>query len=106
MAFDAGHCLPSFAPGPQRAAQPRRAAALARDRRDVGSVAHPRVRFEDILRQLRRAGVRLPADQEAGWCEYRHRRHGWELQLAAFALYLGYDWDKITGDDNLRLAAE
>lgn len=21
-------------------------------------------------------------------------------------MYLGYDWDKITGDDNLRLAAE
>jgi hypothetical protein len=26
--------------------------------------------------------------------------------LAAFALYLGYDWDEVTGDGDLRLAAE
>ena len=31
--------------------------------------------------------VRLPVGLEAGWCEYRHRRHGWELELAGFALY-------------------
>jgi hypothetical protein len=50
--------------------------------------------------------VRLPADMVAGWREYRHRRHGWELELAGFALYLGYDWDEVTGDGDLRLAAE
>jgi hypothetical protein len=72
----------------------------------VDEPARWRRRYEGTLRQLRRAGVRLPVDQEAGWREYRHRRHGWELQLAGFALYLGYDWDEITGDDNLRLAAE
>ena len=58
------------------------------------------------MRRLRDAGVRLPADMEAGWREYRHRRHGWELELAGFALYLGYDWDEVTGDGDLRLAAE
>jgi hypothetical protein len=25
---------------------------------------------------------------------------------AGFALYLGYDWDEVTGDDDLRLATE
>lgn len=63
-------------------------------------------RYEATLRRLRGAGVRLPADMEAGWREYRHLRHGWELELAGFALYLGYDWDEVTGDDNLSVAAE
>jgi hypothetical protein len=34
------------------------------------------------------------------------RRRGWEQQLAGFALFLGYDWDEVTGDRDLRLAAE
>jgi hypothetical protein len=65
-----------------------------------------RQRYEDTLRRLRAAGVRLPADTEAGWQQYRHRRHGWELELAGFALYLGYDWDEVTGDGSLHIAAE
>ena len=32
------------------------------------------------------------------------RRHAWELELAEFALYLGYD--EVTGDGDLCLAAE
>ena len=36
----------------------------------------------------------------------RRRRHGWELELASFALYLGYDWDEVTGDGGLRVAAD
>jgi hypothetical protein len=43
---------------------------------------------------------------EAGWREYRRRRHGWELELAGFALYLGYDWDEVTGDGDLLLAVD
>jgi Ion channel len=65
-----------------------------------------RQRYENTLRRLQGAGMHLPGDREAGWCEYRRRRRGWELELAAFALYLGYDWDEVTGDDDLRLAAE
>jgi Ion channel len=63
-------------------------------------------RYESTSRRLRDAGVRLPDDIEAGWREYRHRRHGWELELAAFSLYLGYDWEEVTGDGDLRLAVE
>ena len=50
--------------------------------------------------------MRLPAGLETCWREYRHRRHGWELELAKFALYLGYDWDEVTGDGNLSVATE
>ena len=35
-----------------------------------------RQRYQDTLRRLREAGVRLPAGLEAAWREYRHRRHG------------------------------
>jgi hypothetical protein len=86
--------------------------AIAEDepgREGVPTVDEParwRRRYEATLRRFRSAGVHLPADLEAGWREYRHRRHGWELELAGFALYLGYDWDEVTGDDDLSLAAE
>ena len=89
-----------------------RGTAIAEDepgREGVPTVEEParwRQRYEDSLRRLRAAGVRLPSDLEAGWREYRRRRHGWELELAAFALYLGYDWDEVTGDGGLGLATE
>jgi Ion channel len=89
-----------------------RGTAIAEDepgREGVPTVEEParwRQRYEGTVRRLRDAGVRLPADMVAGWREYRHRRHGWELELAGFALYLGYDWDEVTGDGDLRLAAE
>ena len=72
----------------------------------VDEPARWRRRYETTLRRLKRAGVRLPIDLDVGWREYRRRRHGWELELAGFALYLGYDWDEVTGDDDLSQAAE
>jgi hypothetical protein len=89
-----------------------RGTAIAEDepgREGVPTIEEParwRQRYEDTLHRLRGAGVRLPADPEAGWREYRRRRHGWELELAGFALFLGYDWDEVTGDGDLRAAAE
>ncbi|MBV9391788.1 MAG: two pore domain potassium channel family protein [Verrucomicrobia bacterium] len=89
-----------------------RGAAISEDepgREGVPIVEEParwRQRYEDTLRRLAAAGVRLPPDLEAGWREYRRRRHGWELELAGFALFLGYDWDEVTGDSDLRLATE
>lgn len=87
-------------------------AAMAEDepgREGVPTVEEPlrwRQRYEGTLRRLLEAGVRPPADTKAGWREYHRRRHGWELELAGFALYLGYDWEEVTGDGDLRLAAE
>jgi hypothetical protein len=89
-----------------------RGTAIAEDepgREGVSTVEEPArwgQRYQGTVRRLRDAGVRLPADMVEGWREYRHRRHGWELELAGFALYLGYDWDEVTGDGDLRLAAE
>jgi len=89
-----------------------RGTAIAEDepgREGVPTLEEParwRQRYEDTLRQLKGASVRPPSDPEAGWREYRRRRHGWELELASFALYLGYDWDEVTGDGGLRVAAD
>jgi hypothetical protein len=86
--------------------------AIAEDepgREGIPTVEEPkrwRQRYESTLYRLRESGVRLSTDMEAGWREYRHRRHGWELELAGFALYLGYDWEEVTGDGDLRLAVE
>ena len=41
-----------------------------------------------------------------GWEEYRARREEWESKLHRFSVYLGYDWDEITGDRDLRYAAD
>jgi hypothetical protein len=65
-----------------------------------------RQRYESTLHRLRGAGVRPPADMEMGWREYGHRRRAWERELAGFALHLGYVWDEVTGDGDLRIAAE
>lgn len=89
-----------------------RGTAIAEDepgREAVPTAEEParwRQRYEDTLRRLRATSVRLPADMEAGWHQYRHRRRGWELELAGFALYLGYDWDEVAGDGGLGVAAE
>jgi hypothetical protein len=50
--------------------------------------------------------MRLLADMEAGWREYRHRRHRWGAGIGWIRLVVGYDWDEVTGDGDLRLAAE
>ena len=88
-----GHSYRRRRTGARGGAHRRRARALA-------------TTLQATMRRLRDAEVLLAADMEAGWREYRRRRHGWELELAGFALYLGYDWDEVTGDGDLRLAAE
>jgi hypothetical protein len=89
-----------------------RGAAIAEDesgRETVPAREEParwRQRYGSTLRRLQGAGVRLPTDMEMGWRESRHRRRAWERELAGFALYLGYDWDEVTGDGDLCIAAE
>jgi len=34
------------------------------------------------------------------------RRFQRPTQLRRFAIYLGYDWDEVTGDRDLRIAAD
>jgi hypothetical protein len=63
-------------------------------------------RFNQTMRKLNDAGISTRPDESAAWEEYRARREEWETQLHRFSLYLGYDWDEITGDRDLRYAAD
>ena len=65
-----------------------------------------RRRYEDTLARLRESDIRLRDDTEAGWEEYRAQREEWESKLRRLALHLGYDWDEVTGDDDLEYAAD
>lgn len=63
-------------------------------------------RFTATMRRLTDSNIRTRRDAEAGWEEYRARREEWESKLHRFASYLGYDWDEVTGDRDLRYAAD
>jgi hypothetical protein len=65
-----------------------------------------RRRYRQTLRQLSEAGIKTRRDTAEGWEIYRARREQWETKLHSFARYLGYDWDEVTGDRNLRYAAD
>jgi hypothetical protein len=65
-----------------------------------------RHRFEQTMRQLKEAGIETRKDKAAAWEDYRARREEWEEQLHRFSHHLGYDWDEITGDRDLRYAAD
>jgi hypothetical protein len=65
-----------------------------------------RRRYRQTLKQLTAAGVKTRRDADEGWEIYRARRVGWETKLHSFASYLGYDWDEVTGDRDLRYAAD
>jgi hypothetical protein len=63
-------------------------------------------RFEQTMRLLKEANIKTRPDVSAAWEFYRARREEWEAQLHRFSNYLGYDWDEITGDSDLRYAAD
>jgi voltage-gated potassium channel Kch len=64
------------------------------------------LRFEQTLRHLEKSGIKTKRDRAAGWEEYRANREEWEEPLLRFARRLGYDWDEVTGDRDLRYAAD
>ncbi|HYP01421.1 MAG TPA: potassium channel family protein [Pyrinomonadaceae bacterium] len=65
-----------------------------------------KTRYRQTLRQLSEADIKTRRDTAEGWEIYRARREQWETKLHSFTLYLGYDWDEVTGDRNLRYAAD
>ncbi len=65
-----------------------------------------RQRFRQTMDRLTEAGIKTRRDRKSSWEEYRTRRAGWEGQLHRFAIYLGYDWDEVTGDRDLKYAAD
>ena len=65
-----------------------------------------RARFEQTMQQLKDANIKTRPDRAAAWEFYSQRREEWEAQLHRFSKHLGYDWDEITGDGDLRYAAD
>jgi hypothetical protein len=63
-------------------------------------------RYRQTMKQLAAAGVETRRDTDEGWEIYRQRRGQWETKLHCFARHLGYDWDEVTGDRDLRYAAD
>jgi hypothetical protein len=65
-----------------------------------------RWRYGQTLKQLAAAGIKTHRNTAEGWEIYRARRDEWETKLHAFTNYLGYDWEEVTGDRDLRSAAD
>jgi hypothetical protein len=63
-------------------------------------------RFDQTMHKLKEAGIKTRPQADVAWEHYRTRREEWEAQLHRFSNYLGYDWDEITGDRDLRYAAD
>src|SRR5947209_6934007 len=65
-----------------------------------------RRRYVQTLERLAAEGIRVQPEREAGWLEYRAQREEWESKLRRLALYLGYDWEEVTGDRDLEYASD
>lgn len=63
-------------------------------------------RYDQTLRRFAAAGVRTNADVAGGRRQYVKNRLAWERQLGAFAAFAGYDWEEITGDNDLQEAED
>lgn len=63
-------------------------------------------RWRQTLERLQTAGISVREDAEASWRDYHEQRSDWEAPLYRFALYLGYDWDEVTGDRDLEYASD
>jgi hypothetical protein len=65
-----------------------------------------RLRYKATMRRLSSSGIKTRRDTEAGLQEYQAQREEWESRLHRISHYLGYDWDEVTGDRDLRYAAD
>jgi hypothetical protein len=63
-----------------------------------------RRRFEQTLARLEESGIKTRDDKDAAWEEYRAQREEWESKLERLSLYLGFDWEEVTGDRDLEEA--
>jgi hypothetical protein len=92
------HQLVTFLALDQTAAQPEEV--------PVAEPARWRVRYMQSLLRLSAAGIQVREDKEAGLQRYYENRLDWERGLGLFATFLGYDWDEVTGDRDLRHAED
>ncbi len=56
--------------------------------------------FRRSMRRLAAAGITLRANA-AAFADYGAARERWERKLACVSVFLGYDWDEISGDQDL-----
>ena len=63
-------------------------------------------RYEQTVARLKESEIKTRRDDEQGFEEYRTQREEWESKLRRLALHLGYDWDEVTGDDDLEYASD
>jgi hypothetical protein len=64
-----------------------------------------RRRFAQTRERLEESGIGTRADAERSWEEYRAQREEWESKLERLSLYLGFDWEEVTGDRDLEDAS-
>jgi len=62
--------------------------------------------FNRALKHLRNTKIKTRPDIEQAFREYDEDRKAWERQLFHFADFLGYDWNEVTGDQNLEDATD
>lgn len=82
-----------------------------RPRRPIGNESEDdeqrwRRRFEQTLARLEESGIKARDDKQTAWKEYRAQREEWESKLERLSLYLGFDWEEVTGDRDLEEAAK
>ncbi|MEJ7699749.1 MAG: potassium channel family protein [Pyrinomonadaceae bacterium] len=58
--------------------------------------------FYRTMRELKSAGIKTRIDKQIALAEYVFGRERWERQLYRLGYFLGYDWDELTGDNNLQ----
>jgi hypothetical protein len=63
-----------------------------------------RRRFEQTRARLQESEIKIRDDMEQSWQEYRAQREEWESKLERLSLYLGFDWEEVTGDRDLEEA--
>jgi hypothetical protein len=58
--------------------------------------------FYRTIRELQSAGIKTRTDDKIALEEYISGRERWERQLHRLGYFLGYDWDELTGDNDLQ----
>lgn len=73
---------------------------------DVSRRRRWRRRFADSMLRLGEAGIETAGDEQEAWQSYCVMRGEWEPKLRRFVAFSGYDWEEISGDLDLRDAAD
>ncbi|HEX8638791.1 MAG TPA: potassium channel family protein [Pyrinomonadaceae bacterium] len=68
--------------------------------------ARQRKAFARAMNHLRQNKIKTRDDIEQAFLEYSEDRGGWESKLFHFADFLGYDWNEVTGDNDLEDATD